>query len=105
MVTGKWIQYDDDNPIPQREEDIVKLSGGGKGSDSLLVLLLFRNFCQGLLFVGSLHMRIDILAFDAYFLVYLLFKSTQVRNCDFDLYAGDWHMAYICMYKARVVPK
>ncbi|KAL8113745.1 ubiquitin carboxyl-terminal hydrolase 6-like isoform X1 [Apium graveolens] len=44
--SGKWIQYDDDNPIPQREEDIVKLSGG-----------------------------------------------------------GDWHMAYICMYKARVFPK
>ncbi|XP_010262220.1 PREDICTED: ubiquitin carboxyl-terminal hydrolase 6 [Nelumbo nucifera] len=42
--SGKWIQYDDDNPIPQREEDITKLSGG-----------------------------------------------------------GDWHMAYICMYKARVV--
>ncbi|WMV33331.1 hypothetical protein MTR67_026716, partial [Solanum verrucosum] len=42
---GKWVQFDDDNPIPQREEDITKLSGG-----------------------------------------------------------GDWHMAYICMYKARVVP-
>ncbi|CAI9114280.1 OLC1v1014963C3 [Oldenlandia corymbosa var. corymbosa] len=41
---GKWIQFDDDNPILQREEDIPKLSGG-----------------------------------------------------------GDWHMAYICMYKARVV--
>ncbi|KAF9614059.1 hypothetical protein IFM89_014859 [Coptis chinensis] len=41
---GKWIQFDDNNPIPQREEDITKLSGG-----------------------------------------------------------GDWHMAYICMYKARVV--
>ncbi|KAL5755798.1 hypothetical protein ACOSQ2_020544 [Xanthoceras sorbifolium] len=41
---GKWIEYDDDNPIPQREEDITKLSGG-----------------------------------------------------------GDWHMAYICMYKARGV--
>ena len=26
---GKWIQYDDDNPIPQREEDITRLSGGG----------------------------------------------------------------------------
>ncbi|XXG45935.1 hypothetical protein AAC387_Pa02g0892 [Persea americana] len=39
---GKWIEYDDDHPIPQREEDITKLSGG-----------------------------------------------------------GDWHMAYICMYKAR----
>ncbi|KAF3450629.1 hypothetical protein FNV43_RR06718 [Rhamnella rubrinervis] len=43
--SGKWIEYDDDNPIPQREEDITKLSGG-----------------------------------------------------------GDWHMAYICMYKARDVP-
>uniref|UniRef100_A0A7N0RGX2 Ubiquitin carboxyl-terminal hydrolase n=1 Tax=Kalanchoe fedtschenkoi TaxID=63787 RepID=A0A7N0RGX2_KALFE len=43
---GKWIQFDDDNPTTQREEDITKLSGG-----------------------------------------------------------GDWHMAYICMYKARVVPK
>ncbi|XP_050234120.1 ubiquitin carboxyl-terminal hydrolase 7 [Mercurialis annua] len=43
--SGKWIEYDDDNPIPQREEDITKLSGG-----------------------------------------------------------GDWHMAYICMYKARVLP-
>ncbi|KAG6733505.1 hypothetical protein I3843_01G218700 [Carya illinoinensis] len=42
---GKWIEYDDDNPIAQREEDITKLSGG-----------------------------------------------------------GDWHMAYICMYKARVIP-
>ncbi|KAJ6794612.1 ubiquitin carboxyl-terminal hydrolase 7-like [Iris pallida] len=42
--SGKWIEYDDDNPIPQREEDITRLSGG-----------------------------------------------------------GDWHMAYICMYKARVV--
>ncbi|XP_020099025.1 ubiquitin carboxyl-terminal hydrolase 6 [Ananas comosus] len=42
--SGKWIQYDDNNPILQREEDITKLSGG-----------------------------------------------------------GDWHMAYICMYKARVV--
>ncbi|KAE8720047.1 Ubiquitin carboxyl-terminal hydrolase 7 [Hibiscus syriacus] len=43
---GKWIEFDDDNPIPQREEDIVKLSGG--------VL-------------------------------------------------GDWHMAYISMYKSRTV--
>ncbi|KAI5665480.1 hypothetical protein M9H77_15333 [Catharanthus roseus] len=41
---GKWIEFDDDSPIPQREEDITRLSGG-----------------------------------------------------------GDWHMAYICMYKARVV--
>ncbi|EYU21397.1 hypothetical protein ABFS83_09G109700 [Erythranthe nasuta] len=39
---GKWIEFDDDNPIPQRAEDITRLSGG-----------------------------------------------------------GDWHMAYICMYKAR----
>ena len=30
LVTGKWIEFDDDNPIPQREEDITKLSGGGK---------------------------------------------------------------------------
>jgi hypothetical protein len=30
LVQGKWIEYDDDNPIPQREEDITKLSGGGK---------------------------------------------------------------------------
>nr|XP_011463339.1 PREDICTED: ubiquitin carboxyl-terminal hydrolase 7 isoform X1 [Fragaria vesca subsp. vesca] len=43
--SGKWIEYADDNPIPQREEDITKLSGG-----------------------------------------------------------GDWHMAYICLYKARVLP-
>lgn len=26
---GKWIQYDDDNPTPQWEEDITRLSGGG----------------------------------------------------------------------------
>ncbi|XP_059457329.1 ubiquitin carboxyl-terminal hydrolase 7 isoform X3 [Corylus avellana] len=43
--SGKWIEYDDDSPIAQREEDITKLSGG-----------------------------------------------------------GDWHMAYICMYKARTIP-
>ncbi|KAF5179399.1 Ubiquitin carboxyl-terminal hydrolase [Thalictrum thalictroides] len=41
---GEWIQFDDQNPIPQRQEDITKLSGG-----------------------------------------------------------GDWHMAYICMYKARFI--
>ncbi|KAA3479274.1 Ubiquitin [Gossypium australe] len=41
---GKWIEFDDDNPIPQQVEDIVKLSGG-----------------------------------------------------------GDWHMAYICVYKSRTV--
>ncbi|KAL6005994.1 deubiquitinating enzyme [Asimina triloba] len=27
---GKWIEFDDDHPIPQREEDITKLSGGGR---------------------------------------------------------------------------
>ncbi|XP_062156980.1 ubiquitin carboxyl-terminal hydrolase 6-like [Alnus glutinosa] len=43
--SGKWIEYDDDSPLVQREEDITKLSGG-----------------------------------------------------------GDWHMAYICMYKARILP-
>ncbi|KAL9273801.1 Ubiquitin carboxyl-terminal hydrolase 6-like protein, partial [Drosera capensis] len=26
---GKWIEFDDENPIQQREEDITKLSGGG----------------------------------------------------------------------------
>lgn len=41
---GKWIEFDDHHPIPQREEDITRLSGG-----------------------------------------------------------GDWHMAYILLYKARVV--
>jgi hypothetical protein len=30
LVLGKWIEYDDDSPIAQREEDITKLSGGGK---------------------------------------------------------------------------
>nr|CAB3473293.1 unnamed protein product [Digitaria exilis] len=40
---GKWIEFDDDNPNIRKEEDILKLSGG-----------------------------------------------------------GDWHMAYICLYKARV---
>ncbi|EFJ09332.1 hypothetical protein SELMODRAFT_184724 [Selaginella moellendorffii] len=43
---GKWIEFDDDRPIPQREEDITKLSGG-----------------------------------------------------------GDWHTAYICLYKSRVPKK
>lgn len=42
---GKWIEFDDDQPILQREENITKLSGG-----------------------------------------------------------GDWHMAYICLYKARTAP-
>lgn len=41
---GKWIEFDDDQPILQREENITNLSGG-----------------------------------------------------------GDWHMAYICLYKARTV--
>lgn len=37
---GKWIEYDDDNPIPQREEDITKLSGGGKKIKLCLLLNL-----------------------------------------------------------------
>ncbi|VAH76477.1 unnamed protein product [Triticum turgidum subsp. durum] len=41
---GKWIEFDDDNPSIRKEEEILKLSGG-----------------------------------------------------------GDWHMAYICLYKARVI--
>ncbi|KAH7283821.1 hypothetical protein KP509_34G025200 [Ceratopteris richardii] len=41
---GKWIQFDDHQPIPQKEEDITRLSGG-----------------------------------------------------------GDWHMAYILLYKAKLV--
>ena len=28
--SGKWIEFDDDSPVPRREEDITKLSGGGK---------------------------------------------------------------------------
>ncbi|ONM63090.1 ubiquitin-specific protease 7 [Zea mays] len=40
---GKWIEFDDDNPNIRKDEDILKLSGG-----------------------------------------------------------GDWHMAYICLYKARM---
>jgi len=38
---GKWIEYDDDNPIPQREEDIVKLSGGGRLWENLAHLCKF----------------------------------------------------------------
>ncbi|KAM0881096.1 hypothetical protein ACQ4PT_033166 [Festuca glaucescens] len=41
---GKWIEFDDDNPSIRKEEEILKLSGG-----------------------------------------------------------GDWHMAYICLYKARSI--
>ena len=36
LATGKWIEYDDDNPIVQRDEDILKLSGGGKASWAVL---------------------------------------------------------------------
>ncbi|XP_022030803.1 ubiquitin carboxyl-terminal hydrolase 6-like [Helianthus annuus] len=32
-MVRKWVQFDDDNPIPQREEDITKLSGGAKKVD------------------------------------------------------------------------
>ncbi|KAK2647989.1 hypothetical protein Ddye_015478 [Dipteronia dyeriana] len=34
QASGKWIEYDDNNPIPQWEEDISKLSGGGSSSSS-----------------------------------------------------------------------
>jgi len=43
---GQWIQFDDDNMIPRKEEDVLALSGG-----------------------------------------------------------GDWHMAYILLYKAQRVPR
>ena len=35
LVAGKWIEFDDDSPIAQREEDITKLSGGGKLQSNL----------------------------------------------------------------------
>ena len=41
-MTGKWIQYDDSHPSLQREEDITKLSGGGK-TRGLLLLICFKN--------------------------------------------------------------
>lgn len=41
--TGKWIQYDDDNPIPQREEDITKLSGGGMLSYVTFAIIVSPN--------------------------------------------------------------
>ena len=28
--SGKWIEFDDDNPSIRKEEEILKLSGGGK---------------------------------------------------------------------------
>lgn len=46
---GKWIQYDDDNPIPQREEDITKLSGGGKTlkrENYCFFFFLLLDFCS-----------------------------------------------------------
>ncbi|RWW88626.1 hypothetical protein BHE74_00002474 [Ensete ventricosum] len=43
---GKWIQYDDDNPIPQREEDITKLSGG-VGHRAILDLVDSSSFSMG----------------------------------------------------------
>ena len=29
-LSGKWIEFDDDNPNVRKEEDILKLSGGGE---------------------------------------------------------------------------
>ena len=46
LATGKWIEYDDDNPIAQREEDILKLSGGGRahmGTNSCFSILNFHS--------------------------------------------------------------
>jgi ubiquitin carboxyl-terminal hydrolase 14 len=28
--SGKWIEFDDDNPSIRKEEEILKLSGGGE---------------------------------------------------------------------------
>jgi hypothetical protein len=30
VLQGKWIEFDDDNPNVRKEEDILKLSGGGE---------------------------------------------------------------------------
>jgi hypothetical protein len=30
IVTGKWIEFDDDNPKPRLQDDITRLSGGGE---------------------------------------------------------------------------
>lgn len=44
FFTGKWIEFDDDNPIPQREEDITKLSGGGKHAFISHHIFKWQNF-------------------------------------------------------------
>ena len=33
-LAGKWIEFDDDNPKPKVEEDITRLSGGGKDMEN-----------------------------------------------------------------------
>ncbi|RXH67357.1 hypothetical protein DVH24_027477 [Malus domestica] len=52
--SGKWIQYDDDNPYPQEEEDITKLSGGGRiaGISFLANLYSSMNFTKGCYVIG-----------------------------------------------------
>ena len=63
LVTGKWIEYDDDNPIPQREEDITKLSGGGKiahkihsnCAQNFLFSLAIASSCAYILLMGYKH--------------------------------------------------
>jgi ubiquitin carboxyl-terminal hydrolase 14 len=30
LLTGKWIEFDDDNPKPRLQDDITRLSGGGE---------------------------------------------------------------------------
>ena len=75
-MTGKWIQYDDSHPSLQREEDITKLSGGGKTQ-------------------WLLNRTSKLLWFSRFNLIRFLYVNNG--------FTGDWHMAYIIMYKARFV--
>ena len=68
------MEFDDEQPIIRKEDDIVKLSGGG---ETPLVLLPCVLLSLSVSHIASSSMR-------------LLFI------------AGDWHMAYILLYKARL---
>lgn len=97
--SGKWIQYDDDNPIPQREEDISKLSGGGKSVHDPISSSISLN---------KIGHHFFFTAFKSYAIVLSLnFFARFIYQVPYFFFAllvkiGDWHMAYICMYKARL---
>ena len=85
VTAGQWVEFDDEKPILRKEEDITALSGGGEDIGYLPSYRHGYQLC--VVYKSELH----------------VLMHTTFLSCFCGGFAGDWHMAYILVYKARTV--